>query len=592
MNAIINRLKAEFDLTALDASYDFFKLMTTDRYIPSMAYTLDKPVEKIKAMSLVYEPKTKSAFAMFGKNVIERRKLEEALEDPNIIVSPIKPSDLAPHFLIRLLLSALGNYSEEFQYNNVNGRFFITNPKWLSKNKLTMVACEFKVDPDLTFAAHAVSFSSTRLFSPKKIASLPRYTYGGAHGALRRALASDNDANVYVPKAPTDGSRVSLDFLRFDENGKKYKETRCYLMYKVLEIFNASYQGMVSLAFEELAIKTTLGTPSDKKFMDGVLMDLRLRNVNLVNLCNAQEECDTFDDIFRLVGEMIPCSVSEKIDPDCPNIVFLHEKGYYPEGEDPYASFDRTSVIQAVTVEDAGREVEAFLAEQKPGDDRDCPIINTILKELAIKLNLRDRVLTMDNWVAHGFTGNYVFGALYDNRLYYLTVDPLGRISYISKDDDFSSFFDPNLQGLTEKMEDSPLKGKFIVQDDKGSVNIIGKTELITLPTKDIFSAHEIRGKVARPVYLSGVTDINFYDATEGPMFNVGPQGSGMKKKLPKASRLYKVEVVTGKEIMSDLLPLMAVAFVRYGDYTVLPYPFKYLREYIEIAKPRNQQGD
>lgn len=31
----------------------------------------------------------------------------------------------------------------------------------------------------------------------------------------------------------------------------------------------------------------------------------------------------------------------------------------------------------------------------------------------------------------------------------------------------------------------------------------------------------------------------------------------------------------------TELLPLMGVEFVRYGMLTVVPFPFKYLREYI-----------
>ena len=590
MDAIVNRLKAQLDLPALDSRFDFFRLTTTDKFIPSMAYVLDKPVEKIKALSLAYEPKTKSAFAMFKKGMIGRRELEEALEDPNIFVASIGVAELQPHFILRLLLSALGNYSDEFQFNNVNGRLFLTNPKWVWGNKIAFTACEFKVDKDLVFTAHAVSFSSVAMFAPKKIASLPRYSFGGAHGTLIRALASDPDAKVYVPKAPPGGNKASLDFLRFDEKGKKYKETRAYLMYRILSIFNATYEGAAFAEFEKWPIKAVEDTPSDKRFMDGVLMDLRLKGLNLVNLCGAEEEADTFDDMVKLVSSVLPCTVSDSVDPNVPNIVFLHDKEYYGGVDDPYDSFDKSAVIQAATVEDAGRAVGEYLAELKPGEERKCPVINTILKELAIKQNLRDRALTMDDWPSRGYSGNYVFGTLYEGRLYYLTVSPDGCLSYINKDDDFSPFFERNLQDLTEDLEESLLKGKFIVQDDRGNVNVIGRTELITLPAPDIFEAHEIRGKAKRPIYLSGVVDINFYDTADGMFFNAGPQGSGMARKLPKASRMYRVEVVRGEEIVSRLLPLMAVAFVKYGDYTVLPYPFKYLREYIDISKPKEKK--
>ena len=590
MDAIVNRLKANLDLLALDSRFDFFKLTTTDKFIPSMAYVLDKPVEKIKALSLAYEPKTKSAFVMFHKGSIGRRALEEALEDPSITVSAIGVADLQPHFVLRLLLSALGNYSEEFQFNNLNGRLFLTNPKWVWNNEMAFTACEFKVDKDLVFTAHAVSFASVVMFAPKKIASLPRYAFGGAHGTLVRVLTSDPDSRVYVPKAPPGGSKASLDFLCFDEKGKKYKETRAYLMYRVLALLNKAYDGACSAEFEKWPIKAVEDTPSDKRFMDGVLMDLRLKGLNLVNLCNAEEEADTFDDIVELVSSALPCTVSDTIDPGMPNVVFLHEKEYYGGVNDPYESFNRTAVIQAATVEDTGRAVGEYITKLKPGEERKCPVVNTILKELAIKQNLHDRILTMDDWPSRAYSGNFVFGTLYEGRLYYLTIDKDGRLSYVNKDDDFSPFFERNLQDLTDNLEDSPLKGKFIVQDDKGNVNIVGRTELITLPTPDIFEAHEIRGKAKRPLYLAGVVDINLYDVPEGIFFNVGPQGSGMAKKLPKASRLYRVQVIKGEEIVSRLLPLMAVAFVRYGDYTVLPYPFKYLREYIEISEPKEEK--
>lgn len=50
----------------------------------------------------------------------------------------------------------------------------------------------------------------------------------------------------------------------------------------------------------------------------------------------------------------------------------------------------------------------------------------------------------------------------------------------------------------------------------------------------------------------------------------------------PNACCMRKV-VSFGDEIeYEELLPLMAVEFVRNNQYTVLPFPYKYLREYIK----------
>lgn len=49
---------------------------------------------------------------------------------------------------------------------------------------------------------------------------------------------------------------------------------------------------------------------------------------------------------------------------------------------------------------------------------------------------------------------------------------------------------------------------------------------------------------------------------------------------------LYYRKIISEKKMeFKDLLPLLSVEFVRNGQYTVVPFPFKYLREYIKISK-------
>lgn len=128
-----------------------------------------------------------------------------------------------------------------------------------------------------------------------------------------------------------------------------------------------------------------------------------------------------------------------------------------------------------------------------------------------------------------------------------------------------------------------PVNGKlkYIIKDDKGNINFIQRTDVITLPIYEIFKAKKVRGNSVRPKYLAGVTDINLYNSNNDKIYyyNVGPRGPGMQRTVATASHIYKVKIIKGKEIISTLLPLMAVTFVRYGNFTVLPFPFKYLRE-------------
>ena len=48
-------------------------------------------------------------------------------------------------------------------------------------------------------------------------------------------------------------------------------------------------------------------------------------------------------------------------------------------------------------------------------------------------------------------------------------------------------------------------------------------------------------------------------------------------------SKYDKVDVKNGENIFVDLLNTLSVSFVKYNSFTVLPYPLKYLNEYINM---------
>ena len=92
-----------------------------------------------------------------------------------------------------------------------------------------------------------------------------------------------------------------------------------------------------------------------------------------------------------------------------------------------------------------------------------------------------------------------------------------------------------------------------------------------------------LRGEEERNEYLSGNIDINYIEQDEMlARFSVGEIGNGMKYTIERASVVREIQAVEGsKLIFKELLPLMGVEFVRYGMLTVVPFPFKYLREYM-----------
>ena len=99
-----------------------------------------------------------------------------------------------------------------------------------------------------------------------------------------------------------------------------------------------------------------------------------------------------------------------------------------------------------------------------------------------------------------------------------------------------------------------------------------------------IFS--EIRSEEFESTYcLSDIADIKWFSETDDNgvyFFNyfVGPKRKGMDCSVQNASVIRKIYTSEGDIEFQELLPLMCTEFVRNGMYTVLPFPFKYLREY------------
>lgn len=98
----------------------------------------------------------------------------------------------------------------------------------------------------------------------------------------------------------------------------------------------------------------------------------------------------------------------------------------------------------------------------------------------------------------------------------------------------------------------------------------------------------EFRDKEFEPVYqLENLLNIKYqyydndFDYGHSFIYYVGAKNK--RRSYPSSCCMRKViSVGDGVIEFNELLPLMAVDFVRNNQYTVLPFPFKYLREFVE----------
>lgn len=164
-----------------------------------------------------------------------------------------------------------------------------------------------------------------------------------------------------------------------------------------------------------------------------------------------------------------------------------------------------------------------------------------------------------------------------------MIIHPDGSFEFERQIGILNRFKRPDVISLSKILDEINLKGKHIVMDDKGNVNIISRTDLFCMPNPELFKLQEVsRSKESRDKYLEGVVDINLFKDEKDYFYNAGIIGYGMNTGIPKANLLYKITVVKGENIIEKILETMAVMFVKYNNFTILPYPFKYLREYIK----------
>ena len=168
-----------------------------------------------------------------------------------------------------------------------------------------------------------------------------------------------------------------------------------------------------------------------------------------------------------------------------------------------------------------------------------------------------------------------------------MVIHPNGSFDFYDKADDFSSFDVEILNRCSDYLTDNKGKEKTIFASNDNNICIISRTNRFPLPSKAIFEQEVLsRSKQARDEFLSGVVDINLYEEENSLYYSVGIKGYGMNFTVKiRAPHLYKIDVISGENIMPKILSTLSATFVKYKSFTVLPYPIKYLNDYILLTE-------
>lgn len=570
MTTFTNEISINCNFKAIDKQFDIFQIKSSNKYIQKGSKVLDLGLNCIK--SIAFDDGA-SVFLLLVKHSIKSFELQGLVGD-DLMVKKLDANELKPYILARMLLFALSssNY-EEFAFSNLTGKLYLFKSEWISSSRKYFKSLNIDIktfeENSAKIICSACTFTSTKLFkSPKIIEKYPRYIFS-IKGTLKRVFEKDD--NSYI-KRTRDGKKAEIPFLSFFKD--KMKLCKAYLLHLIIDKFNEIYKGLAEIKLREKEIVQKIETRKDEPFFDKVVERLIGKTINLVDMDKATEDEETFNNMVFKIQEMLPLTnivVSKVIKTKEMNIVLIHNRDYYIDNDlkDPYCSFDRSTPIQCVTLEDACFK------------DSDV-IYKTIIKELEIKNEIiNERKFLIDDWKAYQYSKSFIFGIMINSKAYFMNVSPSGTFNLIKKSNVFSCFKEKIYNELEKILFNIKNDEKLIVADDVGNVNIISDSGLISLSRKELFISNSPRSNESKRTLLAGILDINIYQEGEVVQYSVGPIGKTLNASIPTAPHIYNVLIKTGREIMTNLIETLGVQFVKYNSFTITPYPFKYLREWI-----------
>lgn len=527
-----------------------------------------------------------------------------------------------PHSMILTMFNALAKSKKNNEISNLGGKLYY----FTKKTKRQVFCIELKIDGDYVIKLNSVSFTSMQ---EDNSYGKPQYVLQ-KNNTMRKRNKDDKEGPFY-----TIGQfkRVKHETPFLDVYPPKYNQSKIGVLSCLIEKFNKEYDGLVKLAlkkefnWKKVEIKTSDSkTKEHLRFVKKVLDGRTIRIVNTIkdpdyeeqttlfteNLKNQIEVLFTSEKILKADRELnFKIKITDKENKNDLNIRLIHDSEYYEEHEleDQYLRTGDT-VVQNVTLE--GFSEDKNITEPKK------TAIPVVINDLIVKSDLpksndtQGRISIFD-WKSLGFEKDWTFCYCEEEWLdngpiekktkkdhfYFMKIHPDGTFLIGEKTKDLFNqeefevlerIFDRNNMSLPkERRNKSTEKYKGLVMNDQGQINIIQDSPLIMYPNwekinEGIKTNINMRTNELRDSYFLGCLDIYYKELDDCAYYSVNQIGAGMNTTVARAANIRRViPYGTAPIFFGELLQTMNVTFVRNGQLTVLPFPFKYLREFIDI---------
>jgi hypothetical protein len=587
-----NKLIIKWNREALNSNYDFIRVSSKVHY--PFGKIVDDIFELNSVCSVRYDgydrndSQHKNMYVMLEKRDNNRNIVRNYLADrPEIEWTHefLHPSEIKEYILAQLLFNSLSRFEiNEAKYNNITGGFFYVAPAWARGKRLKTL--KFNISPPMELSLNAVGFtyvSAHKEIIFKKGKGVNDYTQYvlGNDFSLRKSY--DKKSKKRYIRRPIGNERARINFL--DMRGiEKYKTCKNNALEEVVTSFNRRYSGMANVDFERYSFETmkSLHLEDKKKLKERVQKIIEQSNIVVIDAIGDEKFKWCCDDLQSLIETEYNITVgrSDDVVEGALNICVLHNKEFYEENNlnDPYQKFKDAS-LQHITVE---------LIEEDPQF-----AVKVLMNELIIKQDIIDGKVTIDDWAARNFKGYSIFVAVSEedeNELVKMCVRPDGTFDIchhkrgdIFSGDEYVKIFE------TKDNSDKTLIG--VIINERGEINSLHNTDLFTIPENDAIraqleknnsqSSKGLRTNEFKERNLQACLDIQYCNHNSHAYYCVGVHSSDLGWVIPNACLIREVRPHhTSRLFFDDILQLMLISFVKYNRMSVLPFPFKYIREY------------
>lgn len=624
-----NRLaKFDIDTRKILTDYDIYSVdqnLEEQHFIPKRIFSINIDVENSLGINALTGKKIqKNVYRLYlitkksAVNVQEIRRAIEKYSQHTFRASKLDEeavSSLDKAIILRLFFNMLPFYG--IKGTGMLGNLFLTPSKPRLTQKIYLDLTKLVVGDDCSLFLSTSRFTKVKSFMEhgislfnnierKSLNNAPWFDIDLKKWQIKQVNKYNKNLNIEncfinAPLYPKDKPHQML----FWADGKlnQIQSTKFYHLYNLISVFNSVFSEYFSeLKFEKVdTAKQLLGQLSQTEWgnqLDKHIEEFFATNqLNLIDNRIARDE--RIEDIEAALVQLLP-TVKINIRPTVEdnfgfNLVVINNKRDFQTHEDAkdnYAREYQQAIVQHLTI-------DTF----RKGALRST-LINS-LKELIIKKDLKERSLSlyhspalMAGWefyqVAKGANGAqavYLFKMINSDEFEVRRLDLQESAKFINLDN-------ADLQ--------------YLIKTPANTFYNLNRKSVFTLPIAinllldELYEQYglvlKVKPKIKAHVqkYLSGLTDINYFVDNDDPnivYYNVGTISKNMNMSIAKASHIWQLQpniklnernfATIETENILKFLQMMMVNFVRFHQLTVIPFPFKYLREFIQLEEKK-----